>query len=69
MLHFFFKEKKNHILIQIALKFIPRGPVDDNGVLIQIMAWHGADGKPLPEPMLIKCYDAIWVFRYAKFSK
>ena len=40
------------ILIRIALKFIPKGPIDNKPALVQVMAWHGTGNKPLPELML-----------------
>ena len=40
------------ILIKISLKFIPKGPINNNPALVQIMAWHRIGDKPLTEPML-----------------
>ena len=34
------------------LKFVPKGPVDNNRALDQIMAWHRTGAKPLYEPMM-----------------
>ena len=39
--------------IQISLKFVPKGPIDNIPALVQIMAWRPPGGKPLSEPMLI----------------
>ena len=44
------KKKKFCILIQISLKFVPKSPIDNKPALIQVMAWHQAGNKPLPEP-------------------
>ena len=46
--------EKDHILTVISLKFVPKVPVDDNTVSIQVMAWRLTSAKPLPEPMLCK---------------
>ena len=46
------------ILIQISLKFVPRGPIDYNWALVQVMAWRRAGDKPLSEPMLTQFTDA-----------
>ena len=40
------------ILIKISLKFVPKGPTDNNPPLVQIMAWCWIGDKPLSEPML-----------------
>ena len=40
------------ILIKISLKFVPKGPVDNNPALVQIMACHQIGDKPLSESML-----------------
>ena len=39
-------------LIQISLKFVPEGPINNTPALVQIMAWRQAGNKPLSEPML-----------------
>ena len=46
------------ISIQISLKFVPKGPVDNNPALVQIMAWHQKGDKPLSKPMLTRFTDA-----------
>ena len=46
------------ISIDISLKFIPKGPIDNVPVLVQIMAWHQPDDKPLSEPMMVWFTDA-----------
>ena len=42
------------ILIWISLKFVPKGLIDNNLALVQIMAWRRKGAKPLPEPMLTR---------------
>ena len=40
-------------LIQISLKFVPKGPIDNIPALVQKMAWRRPGDKPLSEPILI----------------
>ena len=53
----FFKENVC-ILIPISQKFVPKGPVDKNPPLVQIMAWCQTEDKPLIEPMMLWFTDA-----------
>ena len=46
------------ILIRIPLKFVRKGPIDNMPALVQVMAWHRADNKPLSEPMMTQFIDA-----------
>ena len=50
--------EKCFILIQISLKFVPEGPIDNKTALAQVMAWHWAGDKPLPEATLTQFTDA-----------
>ena len=52
-----FMNEKFCILIQISLKFVPKGPIDNKSALIQVMAWRRTGDKPLPEPMLTQFTD------------
>ena len=47
------------VLIKISLKFVPKGPIDNNQALFQIMAWRGIGDKPWSEPMLNWFTDAM----------
>ena len=47
-----FMNEKFCILIQISLKFVVKGPVDNMPALVQIMAWRLFGAKPLSEPMM-----------------
>ena len=47
----FFNEN-DKILIRISLKFVPSSPIDNKPALVQVMAWHRTDAKPLPQLML-----------------
>ena len=52
------------ISIQISLKFVHRGSIDNKPALVQVMAWHWTGDKPLPEPMMTQFTDAYrgwWV--------
>ena len=46
------------ILIKISLKFIPMGPIDNIPALVQVMAWHQSDDKPLSGPMMVFLMDS-----------
>ena len=46
------------ISIQISLKFVPKGPIDNIPALVQIMAWRRSGDKPLSELMLTQFTDA-----------
>ena len=41
------------ISIKISLKFVPKGPINNNPSLVQIMAWRRPGDKPLSEPMIV----------------
>ena len=47
-----FMNEKFFISIQISLKFVPRGPIDNKPAFVQVMAWRRTGDKPLPEPIL-----------------
>ena len=49
--------------IQISLKLVPKGPIDNIQALVQIMAWRRPGDKPLSEPMLIILLTHICVTR------
>ena len=52
-----FVNENDRIRIQISLKFIPRGPIDNRAALVQVIAWHRTGDKPLPEPMMTQFTD------------
>ena len=41
------------ILIEVSLKCVPKGPINNNPALVQIMAWHRSGDKPLSEWMMV----------------
>ena len=53
-----FLNENDRILIQISLKSVPRSPIDNKTVLVQVMAWCRTGDKPLPEPRLTQFTDA-----------
>ena len=52
-----FLNEKICILMKISLKYVPKGPIDNNPAPVQIMA-SGIGDKPLSEPMLTRFIDA-----------
>ena len=51
------------ISINISLKFVPRGPINNTSALVQIMARHRPGDKPLSEPMMVRLPTHICVTR------
>ena len=51
------------ISIEISLKFIPTGPINNISALIQIMAWRRSGDKPLFEAMVFSLLTHICVTR------
>ena len=48
-----FLDENIWISINISLKFVPKGPVNNIPVLVQIMAWRQPSDKLLSEPMMV----------------
>ena len=44
--------------MEISLKYVPYGPVENMAALVQIMAWSPTGDRPLSEPMLVCFIDA-----------
>ena len=42
-----FLDENVRIAIKISLKFVPKGPINNNPALVQIMAWRQSGDKPL----------------------
>ena len=53
-----FLNENIRMLIQISLKFVPKGPIDNKSALVQVMAWRRTGDKPLPETMMTQFTDA-----------
>ena len=51
------------ISIDISLKFISKGPIDNIPALVPIMAWRRSGDKPLSEPMIVRLPTHICVTR------
>ena len=51
------------IPIEISLKFVPKGSINNNPALFQIMAWRRPGEKPLSEPMMVSSLTHICVTR------
>ena len=51
------------ILIEISLKFVPKGPINNNPALVQIMAWRRPGDKPLSELMMVSLLTHLCVTR------
>ena len=49
-----FVNENGRILIEISLKFVPKGPINNIPALVQIMAWRRPGDKPLSEPMMVR---------------
>ena len=53
-----FLKENISILIQMSLKFVSKGPIDNKSALFQVMAWRRTGDKPLPEAMMTQFTDA-----------
>ena len=51
------------ILIKFSLKYVRKGPIDNNPALVQMMAWSRPGDKPLSEPMMVSLPTHICVTR------
>ena len=58
-----FANENVRILIEISLKFVPKGPINNIPFLVQIMAWLHPGDKPLSEPMMVCLPTHICVTR------
>ena len=58
-----FLNENARISIKISLKFVPKGPINNNPALVQVMAWRRSGDKPLSEPMMVSLLTQICVTR------
>ena len=63
---YIFLNENDRIPILVLLKFVPRSPIDNKPVLVQVLAWRRTGDKPLPELMLtqftdVRHYMGRWV--------
>ena len=63
ILKWIFLNENVWILINISLKFVLRGPINNIPALVQIMAWHWPGDKPLSEPIMVRLPTHICVTR------
>ena len=63
VLKWIFLNENVWILIEISLKFVPRGPINNMPALVQIMAWRQPGNKPFSEPMMVSLLTRICVTR------
>ena len=60
---YFFLTENVWISINISLKFVPKGQINNIPALVQIMAWRRPGDKPLSEPMVVRLATHICVTR------
>ena len=53
-----FLNESDKIPFKFSLKLVSGGPIDSKLALVQVLAWHWAGDKPLPEPMMTQFTDA-----------
>ena len=53
-----FWNEKVWIFIQISLKLVSNGSLNNKSALVQIMAWCRSGNKPLSEQMMVYLTDA-----------
>ena len=58
-----FMNENVRISINISLKFVPKGLINNIPTLVQIMAWRLLGDKPLSEPMVVSLLTHICVTR------
>ena len=58
-----FLNENTSISINISLKFVSEGRIDNIPSLVQIMAWRRLGDKPLSEPMIVSLLTHICVTR------
>ena len=56
-----FLNEKVRISIKISSKLVPKGPINNNPALVQIMAWRWSGDRPLSEPMIVSLLTHICV--------
>ena len=60
-----FLNENVRISIKISLKFVPKGPINNNPALVQIMAWRRSGDKPLSEPTMVSLLTQVKVTEYS----
>ena len=60
ILKWIFLNENIWISIEIPLKFVPKGQINNIPALFQIMAWRRPGDKPLSEPMMVSLLTHIY---------
>ena len=60
---YIFLNKNVWIFVKMALKFVPKGPINTISALVQIMAWRRPSEKPLSETIMNSLLSHICVTR------
>ena len=55
-----FLNENSRIPIEISLKFVPWGPINNIPALVQIMAWRRTGDEPLSESMMVRLPTHIY---------
>ena len=63
ILFWIFLNENVWISINISLRFVPKGPINNIPALVQIMAWCRPGDKPLSEPMMVSVLTHMCVTR------
>ena len=63
ILKWIFLNENVWISIEISLKFVPKGQINNIPALVQVMAWRLPGDKPLSEPMVVRLLTHICVTR------
>ena len=61
ILKWIFFNENAWISIEISLKFVPKGQINNIPALVQIMAWCRPGDKPLSEPMMVSLLTHIYI--------
>ena len=56
----FFVKLKFCVFTKISLKFVHKGPIDDNPALVEIMAWRRTDGKHMNRAF-VNTVSLVWM--------
>ena len=59
----FFLNVNVWISLEISLKFVPNGPINNIPASVQIMTWRHSGDKPFSEPMMVRLLTHISVTR------
>ena len=63
-----FSNENVRILIKFSVKFVPKGPNNNNPALVQIMAWRRPGDNPLSEPVMVSLLIDAYMRHSASMS-